>query len=98
MRSHLPNPVLMNVFTAKTNTTCTIEVQGKGQEEQLLDFQPNVWHHLTFQVNSHGGTSQPSVPINSTLIDLVNKVSPDDCDDGGDLEHLWPYCGDLKQR
>jgi hypothetical protein len=84
----------MNVFSAKTNTSSALEVVGKGHEEQLLDLAPNSWHHLTFQFDSNGKTSDPSVPLNSTLIDLANKVNPGACDEAETpLDSLWPYCG-----
>lgn len=97
MRSHLPDPILMNVFSATTNRTASLEVTGRGHEEQLLHLPPNTWHHLTFQCDRSSKVSDPSVPLNSSLIELANKVDPNVCDKAVDipLDSLWPYCGGL---
>lgn len=99
MRSHLPDPILMNVFSAKTNSAASLEMTGRGHEEQLLHLAPNTWHHLTFQSDKCSKTSEPSVPLNSSLIELANKVNPNVCDEVDiPLDSLWPYCGGLPKE
>ncbi|EDO30907.1 predicted protein [Nematostella vectensis] len=93
MRSHLPEPVLMNVLTVNTSVTSSLPVTGQGKEQEILNLPPNCWHHLTFQFASGGRSSSPAVPLNSTLIDLANKVNPETCDDAvKPLDSVWPYC------
>lgn len=93
MRSHLPEPLLMNVLTTKTNSTTVLPVQGRGEEQQIFGLVPNTWHHLTFQFNSAGQSSSPSLPLNTTLIELANRLEPDSTiEEQTDLKKLWPYC------
>ena len=93
MRSHLPEPVLMNVFTAKTNSSSVLQLHGRAQEQQMYGLVPNLWHHLTFQFSGSGQWSSPSVPLNSTLIELANRVTHDSTlEEETPLTDIWPYC------
>lgn len=92
MRSHLPEPILMNVFTAKTNSSSVLHLQGRAHEQQLYGLEPNSWHHLTFQFGGSADWSSPSVPLNSTLIELANMVTYDSSpEEEGVMWDSWPY-------
>ncbi|XP_068695500.1 intermembrane lipid transfer protein VPS13B-like isoform X2 [Montipora foliosa] len=95
MRSHLPEPVLMNVLTAKTNSSSVLQLQGRAHEQQLYNLVPNSWHHLTFQFSGSSQWSSPSVPLNTTLIELANRVTSDSTsEEETPLADRWPYCKD----
>lgn len=94
MRSHLPEPVLMNVLTAKTNSSSVFQLYGRAQEQQLYGLMPNSWHHLTFQFSGSSQWSSPSVPLNTTLIELANRMTNEVTLEGETpLAESWPYCG-----
>ncbi len=93
MRSHLPEPVLMNVFTAKTNSSSVLQLHGRAQEQQMYSLVPNSWHHLTFQFSGSGQWSSPSVPLNTTLIELANRMKNGSAEEEEQpLANIWPYC------
>ena len=95
MRSHLPEPVLMNVFTpqSKSLSSSVHQLQGRGQEQHLYDLVPNSWHHLAFQFSGSAKWSSPTVPLNTTLIELANRVAQDNTgDEETPLTDSWPYC------
>ena len=94
MRSHLPEPVLMNVLTAKTNSSSVHQLHGRAQEQQLYGLVPNSWHHLTFQFSGSTQWSSPSVPLNTTLIELASRMTNDStaAEEETPLADSWPYC------
>lgn len=93
MRSHLPEPMLMKVSTAKTNSSSVLHLQGRAHEQQLYGLEPNSWHHLNFQFSGSADWSSPSVPLNSTLIELANMVTYDNsAEEEGIVGDSWPYC------
>ena len=54
---------------------------------------PNSWHHLTFQFSGSGQWSSPSVPLNTTLIELANRMKNDSIvEEEQPLADIWPYC------
>lgn len=83
----------MNVFTAKTNSSSVLQLRGRAQEQQMYSLVPNSWHHLTFQFSGSGQWSSPSVPLNTTLIELANRMKNDsNAEEEQPLADIWPYC------
>ena len=84
----------MNVATANTNETTVIPTSGRGHEQQIFNLGPNVWHHVTFQFGEGVRMSNPSVPLNTTLVELANRMKAEDVFGGEDsVGYLWPYIG-----
>lgn len=58
---------------------------------------PNSWHHLTFQFSGSGQWSSPSVPLNTTLIELANRMKNGSTEEEEQpLADIWPYCRNLQ--
>ena len=54
---------------------------------------PNSWHHLKFQFSGSSQWSSPSVPLNTTLIELTNKMKNNsNAEEEQPLADIWPYC------
>ena len=89
----------MKIVTANSNETAVIPTSGRGHEQQIFNLGPNVWHHVTFQFGEGGKTSNPPVPLNTTLIELANRMKAEEAGEEEDsLVSLWPYCRLTKQE
>lgn len=54
---------------------------------------PNSWHQLTFQFTGSSTWSSPSVPLNTTLIELANRMDNSNAEEEDTpLADIWPYC------
>ncbi|KAI5620879.1 vacuolar protein sorting-associated protein 13B-like, partial [Silurus asotus] len=103
MRSHLPDPVFIQVEKRSLGQKECQLIQGQGQEQALFNLEPDITHHLTFQASEEGDVSHCAVPISSTLIkQIVNKTGPEKSENQNKiLEHFfgpkssdlpsWPY-------
>ncbi|XP_029927475.1 vacuolar protein sorting-associated protein 13B isoform X3 [Myripristis murdjan] len=101
MRSHLPDPVIINIEKRSLGLRESQLIQGQGHQEPLLNTEADLTHHLTFQAREEEDASHCAVPISTSLIkQIVNKAGTKD-----NLEHIlaefygpknstespWPY-------
>ncbi|KAM9436061.1 intermembrane lipid transfer protein VPS13B [Clarias gariepinus] len=103
MRSHLPDPVFVQVEKRSLGKKEYQLIQGQGQEQALFNVEPNITHHLTFQASEEGDVSPCAVPISSALIkQILSKAGPEKIENLSKiLEHFygpkpstwppWPY-------
>ncbi|XP_067887273.1 intermembrane lipid transfer protein VPS13B-like isoform X7 [Heterodontus francisci] len=79
MRSHLPDPIILHVERRSLGLKDPQVIIGKGQEEPLLNVEPEVVHHLTFQAREEDEASQCAVPISTVLIKQIIRGPQSDC-------------------
>ncbi|KAG9283570.1 vacuolar protein sorting-associated protein 13B [Astyanax mexicanus] len=103
MRSHLPEAVMVHVEKRSLGQRESQVIPGHGQQRALLNVDPDITHHLTFQASEEQDTSQCAVPISSGLIkQIISKASQDERQNHSSvLEHFygpkdsnhpsWPY-------
>ncbi|KAK1806749.1 hypothetical protein P4O66_005249 [Electrophorus voltai] len=103
MRNHLPEAVLVQVEKRSLGQKETQLISGQGQHQALLNVEPDITHHLTFQASEEEDASHCAVPISSSLIkQIANKVGQEEKPNHSNiLEHFygpkssnqqsWPY-------
>ncbi|XP_038664545.1 vacuolar protein sorting-associated protein 13B-like isoform X2 [Scyliorhinus canicula] len=101
MRSHLPDPIILHVERRSLGLKDPQVITGKGKEEPLLNVEPEVVHHLTFQAREEDEASQCAVPISTVLIQQIVRGPQNDCTVGKLLAEFynadtdpqlpWPY-------
>ncbi|XP_066547149.1 intermembrane lipid transfer protein VPS13B isoform X2 [Amia ocellicauda] len=75
MRSHLPDPVIIHIDKRSLGLKESQLIYGQGHEEPLVNVEPDLMHHLTFQAREEEDASQCTVPISTALIkQIVNKT------------------------
>ncbi|XP_067834221.1 intermembrane lipid transfer protein VPS13B-like isoform X2 [Heptranchias perlo] len=79
MRSHLPDPIILHVERRSLGLKDPQVIIGKGQEEPLLNVEPELVHHLTFQAREEDEASQCAVPISTALIKQIVSGPQRDC-------------------
>ncbi|XP_045567568.1 vacuolar protein sorting-associated protein 13B [Salmo salar] len=74
MRSHLPDPVIIHTEKRSLGQRESQLIQGQGHQEQLLNTENDLTHHLTFQASEDEGASHCAVPISTAVIkQIVNS-------------------------
>ncbi|XP_062915876.1 intermembrane lipid transfer protein VPS13B-like isoform X2 [Mobula hypostoma] len=101
MRSHLPDPIILHVERRSLGLKDPQLIMGKGQEESLLNVEPELVHHLTFQAREEDEASQCAVPISTVLIKQITRGPQRECSAskllaefykvGTDACLAWPY-------
>ncbi|XP_035381767.1 vacuolar protein sorting-associated protein 13B isoform X2 [Electrophorus electricus] len=103
MRNHLPEAVLVQVEKRSLGQKETQLISGQGQHQALLNVEPDITHHLTFQASEEEDASHCAVPISSSLIkQIANKAGQEEKPNHSNiLEHFygpkssnqqsWPY-------
>ncbi|KAM7420184.1 hypothetical protein PAMA_014745 [Pampus argenteus] len=102
MRSHLPDPVIVQIEKRSLGLREGQLIQGQGHQEPLLNTEADLTHHLTFQAREDEDASHCAVPISTSLIkQIVNKNGNEDNLDNTILadfygpktstEPPWPY-------
>ncbi|XP_076844429.1 intermembrane lipid transfer protein VPS13B [Brachyhypopomus gauderio] len=71
MRNHLPDPVLVQVEKRSLGQRESQLIAGHGQHQALLNVEPDITHHLTFQASEEKDASHCAVPISSALIKQI---------------------------
>ncbi|XP_014673464.1 PREDICTED: vacuolar protein sorting-associated protein 13B-like [Priapulus caudatus] len=105
VRTHLPQPLIMNVHTQRMHATQHVQVEGQGQEHQLWPPCGELAHSLTFQLGKNLKPSSPSLPLSVGMVEQLPKqpVSQVDIDQlchgwQSDHELLWPYNSEDMER
>ncbi|XP_076064236.1 vacuolar protein sorting 13B isoform X2 [Oratosquilla oratoria] len=70
VRSHLPRPLILHVFTPSTHLTHKVVVRGRGEANTLL-CDGALMHQLTFQLSPDMETSSPAVPLSRAMADQM---------------------------
>lgn len=83
-------------MSASGEVTVTHEAPGESREHHLFDLPPDSWHYLTFQLPGVKVSSNPSVPLNSTLYEMTEKVNP--ASEHESVNEKWPYTSELNKR
>uniref|UniRef100_A0A4W5LGI3 Uncharacterized protein n=1 Tax=Hucho hucho TaxID=62062 RepID=A0A4W5LGI3_9TELE len=74
MRSHLPDPVIIHTEKRSLGLRESQLIQGQGHQEQLLNTESDLTHHLTFQASEEEDASHCAVPISTAVIkQIVNR-------------------------
>ncbi|XP_064883141.1 intermembrane lipid transfer protein VPS13B-like [Oncorhynchus nerka] len=74
MRSHLPDPVIIHTEKRSLGLRESQLIQGQGHQEQLLNTENDLTHHLTFQASEDEDASHCAVPISTSVIkQIVNR-------------------------
>ncbi|KAK6325959.1 hypothetical protein J4Q44_G00016030 [Coregonus suidteri] len=74
MRSHLPDPVIIHTEKRSLGLRESQLIQGQGHQEQLLNAENDLMHHLTFQAREEEDASHCAVPISTAVIkQIVNR-------------------------
>ncbi|XP_038840129.1 vacuolar protein sorting-associated protein 13B-like [Salvelinus namaycush] len=103
MRSHLPDPVIIHTEKRSLGLRESQLIQGQGHQEQLLNTENDLTHHLTFQASEDEGASHCAVPISTAVIKQIVNRNQAGLEDG--QEHIladfygvknssqppWPY-------
>ena len=77
-------------MSASGDVTTTHDAPGEAREHQLFDLPPDSWHYVTFKLPDANVSSNPSVPLNTTLHELTEKVKRDE-ENGETPDINWPY-------
>ncbi|XP_024861021.1 vacuolar protein sorting-associated protein 13B isoform X2 [Kryptolebias marmoratus] len=79
MRSHLPDPLIVNIEKRSLGLRESQLIHGQGHQEPLLNTETDLTHHLTFQAREDEDASHCAVPISTSLIkQIMNKTGNED--------------------
>lgn len=90
IKNYLPRTIQLSAVSVSGDVTAIHDVPGESMERQLFDLPPDSWHYVTFKLPGAKVSSNPSVPLNTTLHELTDKVRQGDGNE--ESQNLkWPY-------
>ncbi|XP_069778608.1 intermembrane lipid transfer protein VPS13B-like isoform X4 [Narcine bancroftii] len=108
MRSHLPDSIILHMERRSLGLKDPQPIMGQGQEEPLLNVEPELVHHLTFQAREEDEASQCAVPISTALIKQIARGPQTECTASkllaefykgdSDVHLAWPYIKEIDSK
>ena len=83
----------MNALSASGEMNTSCEVPGEATEHQVFHLPPDTWHYVTFKLKNTQDSSDPPVPLNTTLFELfeVTGKAKLGTENEGLQKEKWPY-------
>ena len=90
----------MTAKSAPDDVTTTCEAPGEAIEHQVFDLPPDNWHYVTFKLKHTQVSSNPPVPLNTTLFELFEVADTKKRDDESEeiQDAKWPYSSISRER